>query len=67
MQNPSFFKLSPEQKRQVLRYAELAFKSQREVKAEWVDEMEQLQQKLAFSPAQILAMAQEKIAEAPEE
>jgi|GEM_PF-3416479 len=62
MQNPSFFSLNLEQKKQILRYAELAFKSQHEVKHEWLNEMEQIQKALDFTPTQILAMAQEKIA-----
>lgn len=62
MQNPSFFKLGTEQKQQVLRYAELAFKTKHDAKDEAsLTEMEKIQGELGFNPVEIIAMAQEKL------
>lgn len=67
MQNLSFFKLSLERKRQILRFAELAFKTQHDAKPDLLLEMEEIQKALGFTPTQILVMAQEKITDGSEE
>lgn len=58
----SYTTLNQKQKGQVLRYAELAFKTKHDAKnEEALAEMERLQAELCFSPADILTMAQEKL------
>lgn len=62
MKSASFFRLNLDQKRQVLRYAELAFKKQNTPSSAGSEEMTALEKSLGFSRDQILAMAKEKIA-----
>ncbi|MEI6346182.1 MAG: hypothetical protein WCO79_03030 [bacterium] len=58
----SYSTLSKKQRAQVLRYAELAFKTKHDAKDEaMLHEMKLLQVSLGFSPTDIIAMAQEKL------